>query len=89
MFLRGISMKKLLEILRLNYDNKISHRQIEKVVNLSRKTISTYITLFENSGLSWPLESQYQNEAELSKRLNPKHNNDKVVSTILLHDTFL
>ena len=83
MFLRGITMKKLLEILRLNYDNKISHRQIEKVVNLSRKTISTYITLFENSGLLWPLEAQYQNEVELSKRLKPTSNNNVVAPTVL------
>lgn len=71
MFLRGISMKKLLEILRLYYEHKLSHRQIEKVARCCRKTISGYISLFEASGLSWPLPDTYQDELALSKKLKP------------------
>jgi transposase len=69
MFLRGISMNKLLEILRLFYEVKLSQRQIESSLKISRKTISSYITMFEQSGLSWPLDAKFQNEDRLSERL--------------------
>ena len=66
-------MKKLLEILRLHYECKLSGRDIEKVVKLSRKTISHYIKLFDSSGLPWPLPEEYQNEDKLSQRLDPSY----------------
>jgi transposase len=71
MFLRGISMKKLIEILRLHYDGNLSQRQIEKSINVSRKTINYYLILFDKSGLSWPLDKQYQNDDLLSQALKP------------------
>lgn len=43
MFLRGIDMYKLLEILRLHNECKFSNRDIAKVVKISRKTIGKYI----------------------------------------------
>jgi predicted AAA+ superfamily ATPase len=52
MFLRGITMRKLLEILRLHYDHKLSNRQIEKISKCCKKTISKYIRLFEGSCVS-------------------------------------
>lgn len=72
MFSRGISMRKLLNVLRLHYDNNLSHRKIATAVNLSRPTIKHYIELFVNSGLTWPLTGELLNEEVLSKRLNPK-----------------
>jgi predicted AAA+ superfamily ATPase len=71
MFLRGISMKKLVEILRLHYDGKLSSRKIEKSVRISRTTIRNYLKLFNDSGLPWPLPLEYQNEDKLSNRLDP------------------
>jgi len=71
MFLRGISMKKLVEILRLHFDGKLSSRKIARSVRISRTTIRRYIRLFEISGLSWPLAPEYQNEDKLSNRLDP------------------
>lgn len=67
MFLRGISMKKLMEILRLHYDCKLSDRKIEKSTGASRKTVGLYISKFKTSGLSWPLPLEYQNEDKLSE----------------------
>ena len=64
-------MKKLIEILRLHYDGKLSQRQIEKSINVSRKTINYYLILFDKSGLSWPLDKQYQNDDLLSQALKP------------------
>lgn len=83
MFLRGIDMKKLLEILRLHYEGKFSNRDIEKVVKISRKTISKYIELFNYSGLPWPLPEEYQNEDKLSQRLDPSFIAPVVKSTVL------
>jgi len=71
MFFRGISMRKLLEVLRLHYDHKLSNRQIEKIAKCCKKTVNKYIILFEASGLSWPLSNEYQDEMVLSKKLNP------------------
>ncbi len=70
MFLRGISMKKLLEILRLHYDLKLSNRRIEISINVCKKTISKYLKLFKESGLPWPLPAEYQNEDKLSNKLD-------------------
>ena len=66
-------MKKLLEILRLHYECKLSGREIEKVVKISRKTISHYIKLFDQSNLPWPLPEEYQNEDQLSQKLDPNY----------------
>jgi transposase len=73
MFLRGISMKKLLEILRLNFDNKLSIRQISKMSGASKSTVNNYINLFTKSGVSWPLDEQYLDENVLSNKLNPEY----------------
>jgi transposase len=73
MFLRGISMNKLLEILRLHYDAKLSQRQISDIVKIARSTIGDYIRNFDRSGLTWPLPSEYQNEDKLSQRLKPNY----------------
>lgn len=80
MFLRGISMKKLIEILRLHYESNLSGRQIERAVQISRKTIGTYIELFDKSSLPWPLPLEYQNEDKLSQRLKSNYNSHSPAS---------
>lgn len=64
-------MKKLLEILRLHYDCKLSNRKIERSVNISKKTIGKYLELFKLRGLPWPLPSEYEDEDKLSELLKP------------------
>lgn len=64
-------MKKLLEILRLHYDGNLSARRIAQSVHVSRPTISTYLELYNRSGLSWPLPEEYQSEDKLSQKLKP------------------
>lgn len=66
-------MKKLLEILRLYRECQLSQRQISKATNVARSTVGNYITLFDDSGLSWPLLEEYQNEDKLSQRLDPNY----------------
>ncbi len=82
MFLRGISMKKLLEILRLHFDKQLSLRQISQITYVSKSTIGEYINLFNNSGLCWPLDPQYLNELALSKKLDPAYAPGKFVDKI-------
>lgn len=77
MFLRGISMRKLLEILRLHFDNNLSLRQISRVTNVSKTTVGEYLNLFKDSELTWPLPETYLNEAELCKRLDPSYLSSK------------
>lgn len=64
-------MKKLLEILRLHYENKLSRRQIASITNVARSTIGDYLIRFKSSGLTWPLSSEHQSEDKLSARLKP------------------
>lgn len=84
MFERGISMKKLLEILRLHYDAKLSHRQIERTLKTCRKSISRYVELFENSGLPWPLPNEFLDEDKLALRLKPNYVPRKETSSTML-----
>lgn len=67
-------MKKLLEILRLYFENQLSEREISKLVNVAKTTVHNYIILFNKSSLSWPLSSEYLDEKVLSEKLKPNYN---------------
>lgn len=87
MFLRGISMKKLLEILRLHFNNNLSSRQIAKVANTSKTTVSKYINLFKQSKLPWPLPEEYLDEQALCKALDPGYSDkkDQIFDFVSIH----
>jgi transposase len=72
-FVRGIKLKQLLEILRLSLDNGFSERNISKLVGISKTTVHNYLVLFSASGLPWPLPVEYLNEEILSKKLNAQY----------------
>ena len=40
-----ISMKKIIEILRLKYEVKLSHEQIGKAIGISKGAVSKYVSL--------------------------------------------
>lgn len=89
MFIRGISMKKLLEVLRLHFNNNLSVRQIAITSAVSKSTVSNYLALFNKSGLSWPLDPEYLNETKLSAMLNPGaqvNNKDSKIDFISIHN---
>jgi predicted transcriptional regulator len=73
MFLRGISMNKLIDILRLHFESNLSQRQISKAVNISRSTVGDYINKFKQRGIPWPLEGKYLNEDTLSQALKSSY----------------
>ncbi len=50
-----IAMRKIREVLRLKYENKISRNKIAVICKTSRSTVQDYIRRFEISGMSWPL----------------------------------
>lgn len=78
MFKRGIKMKQLLEILRLNKDKGLSERKISSLVKISKTTVHNYILMFKKSGLSWPLPAEYMDEELLSKKLSPDYDNNSI-----------
>jgi Winged helix-turn-helix DNA-binding len=49
-----VSMRKLLELLRLHFDLKLSQRQIAGRTNLGQSTVNDYLARFSRAGLSWP-----------------------------------
>jgi transposase len=64
---RRISMRKLLEILRLKASG-LSDRQVASSVKIARSTVAEYLRRVERAGLSWPLAEEID-EAELERRL--------------------
>lgn len=61
-------MRKVLDVLRLAYDQDRSQREIARCLALSQSTINEYLRRFTASGLSWPLPSDVD-EAALDQRL--------------------
>jgi transposase len=78
MFKRGIKMKQLLEVLRLNKDKGLSEREISSLVKISKTTVHNYILMFNKSGLTWPLPAEYMDEELLSKKLSPEYDSNSV-----------
>ena len=51
---RRISMRKIREILRLNWEKGLSPRQISKSCSIARTTVQDYIKRAEEAGIVWP-----------------------------------
>ena len=66
-----LSMRKIKEVLRLTFEQKLSVRQISKSTQISRSTIGDYVQRFAISGLSWPLPSS-MTEADIEAALFPQ-----------------
>ena len=72
---KRLSMRKIKEVLRLKYEQKISNRRIAKACQIARPTVGDYLKRAAAAGLSWPLpegmtESQLEN-ALFPKTVNP------------------
>jgi transposase len=63
-------MRKLLELLRLHFDLKLSQRQIADSINLGQSTVNDYLARFTRAGLRWPLPDDLS-EAEIESALFP------------------
>lgn len=60
-----LSMRKLLEVLRLFYDKGLSRNQAARACNIARSTAQEYVRRFEKAKIGWPLP-QGMVEADLN-----------------------
>jgi len=67
---KGISMRKLVQILRLHFESKLSTRQIASSLNVSIGAVSKYINRALDSNISWPLPKD-MDEKTLQAHLKP------------------
>lgn len=65
---KKLTMRKFREVLRLHFDCGLSLRLIGKSCRLGKSSVSEYIRLFNQSGLSWPL-SEDQTDGFLEKHV--------------------
>ena len=61
-------MRKVLEVLRLLFDQSRSQREISTILGLSQSTVHEYVRRFRATGLPWPLPTALD-EATLEARL--------------------
>ena len=67
---KGLSMRKVREVLRLHYAAGLSTRAIARSLKVSPATVGKYIRRAEEQGLSWPLPEPLD-DAALERRLFP------------------
>jgi transposase len=77
-----LTMRKTLEILRLHFDCKLSHRQIASSCSVSRSTVGEYIHRAQAAGLRWPLPDGYD-ETEVEKLLFPSSSGRPKTSAVV------
>jgi transposase len=65
-----ISVRKIIEVLRLTYEVGLSQRQVAASLGLAKGTVATYLRRATTAGISWPL-AEGMSEAEVGKRLFP------------------
>ena len=53
-----ITMRKIREILRLKWEQGLSHRQIAESCQVARPTVTEYLERATAVGLSWPLPTR-------------------------------
>ncbi len=68
---KGLSMRKIEEVLRLKYEAQLSLGAIAKSCGISPSTVSEYVAAAKASGLGWPLPDGLTSKA-LNARLFPQ-----------------
>ena len=63
-------MRKIKEILRLHFEQKLGQRQIARSVNTSQSTVHEYLARMKAAGLQWPLGEDW-GEQRLEEALFP------------------
>lgn len=63
-------MRKIKEILRLHYEQKLGQRQIARSANVSQSTVHEYLARAHTAGLDWPLGEEWD-ESRLEAALFP------------------
>ena len=65
-----LSMRKIKEVLRLNYQSSLSRRQIAHICQISRSTVADYLYRAEKAAIDWPLPGDLTDQ-ELEQKLFP------------------
>ena len=65
-----LSMRKIVEVLRLKHECRLKHRRIALSVGVSRSTVCDYLNRAQAAGLSWPLPES-MTEAQVERLLFP------------------
>src|SRR5260370_14294925 len=65
---KKLSMRQIIEVLRLKYQNQLSIREIARSCGLPTSTVGDYLTRSEAAAISWPLP-EGMGEKELLQRL--------------------
>jgi transposase len=55
-------MRKIQEILRLHFEQKLGQRQIARSANVSQSTVHEYLARFQAAGLRWPLDKEWDEQ---------------------------
>jgi len=55
-------MRKIREVLRLHYEQKLGQRQIARGANVSQSTVHEYLARATAAGLQWPLPESWDEE---------------------------
>jgi transposase len=63
-------MRKIKEILRLHFEQRLGQRQIARSVNTSQSTVHDYLARMKAAGLNWPLGIEWE-EDRLEQALFP------------------
>jgi transposase len=63
-------MRKIKEILRLHFEQKLGQRQIARSANVSQSTVHDYLARMKDAGLKWPLGEEWD-EQRLEEALFP------------------
>ncbi len=67
---KRIPMKKIIEVLRLKYEARLSHEKIARACDLSKGAVSKYVSLAAAQAIRWPLPEGID-EARLEALLFP------------------
>ena len=67
-------MRKLREVLRLHFENKLSGRAIAKSIGVSSSTVMEYLARVREAGLTWPLPAELDSDEALTRLLFPRCN---------------
>ena len=66
-----LSMRHLRELLRLRHSAGLRQAAIAASLGLSQSSVSKYLKLAEQAGLSWPLPAELDDDDRLEARLLP------------------
>ena len=71
---KGVTIRKMKEILRLYFDAKLSMHQIAKSLSISSGVVHKYIKQAKALNIKWPLPDSITNDEELLTLLSSKRN---------------